>query len=216
MRRQQFRASQSAVRKPGSSPDPLTLIHSYDSDLNPSRPAKSSPLGSSSIAGLPLELFDRLRAFPLFQSAPESFLLNIGKSLRPNVYQPSQEIIREGEDAKAMYWLVRGTVRVTSRDGESTYAELKPGAFFGEIGILMDVPRTASVVAAIKSMVVRLNKEDLQKELPNYDMNHYKYLRLRRRKRKSEAQVGLPKRLQLQYALPPLRASGHATGLQAM
>ncbi|KAK3725902.1 hypothetical protein LTR37_000050 [Vermiconidia calcicola] len=163
MRRQQFRAAQ--PKTPG---DPLALIHSYDSDLNPSRPARSSPLGSSTIAGLPLELLDRLKAFPLFQSAPESFLLSIGRSLRPNVYQPSQEIIREGEDAKAMYWLVRGSVRVTSRDGESTYAELKPGAFFGEIGILMDVPRTATVVAAIKSMVVRLNKEDLQKELPNH------------------------------------------------
>ncbi|KAK3716484.1 hypothetical protein LTR37_006380 [Vermiconidia calcicola] len=163
MRRQQFRAAQ--PKTPG---DPLALIHSYNSDLNPSRPARSSPLGSSTIAGLPLELLDRLKAFPLFQSAPESFLLSIGRSLRPNVYQPSQEIIREGEDAKAMYWLVRGSVRVTSRDGESTYAELKPGAFFGEIGILMDVPRTATVVAAIKSMVVRLNKEDLQKELPNH------------------------------------------------
>jgi F-box and leucine-rich repeat protein 7 len=144
------------------------LVQSYDSEINPSRPAKSSPLGSSTIGGLPLEILDRLKAFPLFRSAPESFLTGIGRSLRPNVYQPNSEIIREGEDAKAMYWLVRGSVRVTSRDGESTYAELKPGAFFGEIGILMDVPRTASVVAAMKSMVVRLNKEDLQKELPNY------------------------------------------------
>lgn len=168
MRRQQYRASQTALRNGKNASDPLTLIHSYDSDLNPSRPVKSSPLGSSTIAGLPLELLDRLKAFPLFQSAPESFLLNIGKSLRPNVYQTNQEIMREGEDAKAMYWLVRGSVRVTSRDGESTYATLKPGAFFGEIAILMDMPRTASVVAGTRSMVVRLNKEDLQKELPNY------------------------------------------------
>ncbi len=168
MRRQQFRTTQSAFRKPKGPSDPLTLVQDYDSEVNPSRPAKSSPLGSSTIAGLPLEILDRLKAFPLFRSAPESFLLSIGRSLRPNVYQPNQEIIREGEDAKAMYWLVRGSVRVTSRDGESTYAELKPGAFFGEIGILMDVPRTATVVAAIKSMVVRLNKEDLRKELPNY------------------------------------------------
>lgn len=168
MRRQQFLAAQTAVRNSKSSSDPLILIQSYDSDFNPSRPVKSSPLGSSTIAGLPLELLDRLRAFPLFKSAPETFLLSIGKSLRPNVYQSSQEIIREGEDAKAMYWLVRGSVRVTSRDGESTYAELKPGAFFGEIGILMDVPRTASVVAGVKSMVVRLNKEDLQRELIHY------------------------------------------------
>ena len=151
-------------------PDFYSLIHSYDSDHNPSRPARSSPLGSSVDTGLPLELLDRLKAFPLFQSAPDSFLLSIGKSLRPSVYQPTQEIIREGEDAKAMYWLVRGAVRVTSRDGESTYAELRPGAFFGEIGILMNIPRTASIVASIRSLVVRLNKEDLQKELPSYPL----------------------------------------------
>ncbi|KAK5122579.1 hypothetical protein LTR85_003842 [Meristemomyces frigidus] len=168
MRRQQFRASQTATRSATGASDPLTLIHSYDASVNPSRPAKSSPLGSSNITGLPLELLDRLKAFPLFQSAPEAFLLGIGKSLRPSIYQPSQEIIREGDDAKAMYWLVRGSVRVTSRDGESTYAELKPGAFFGEIGILMDIPRTASIVAGTRSLVVRLNQEDLQKELPSF------------------------------------------------
>jgi F-box and leucine-rich repeat protein 7 len=168
MRRHQFRASQTAVRSPNGAADPSTLIYSFDANHNPSRPARSSPLAGSTIAGLPLELLDRLKAVPLFQSAPESFLLDIGKSLRPNVHQPSQEIIREGDDAKAMYWLVRGAVRVTSRDGESTYAELKPGAFFGEIGILMDIPRTASIVASIRSLVVRLNKEDLQKVLPQY------------------------------------------------
>ncbi|KAF2720930.1 RNI-like protein [Polychaeton citri CBS 116435] len=166
-RRQQYRTAQAASRN-GGKDDALSLLHSFDNSVNPSRPVKSSPLGSSTIAGLPLELLDRLKAFPLFQSAPESFLLSIGKSLRPSVYQPSQEIIREGEDARAMYWLVRGSVRVTSRDGESTYAELKPGSFFGEIGILMDIPRTASIVASTRSLAVRLNKEDLQKELPTY------------------------------------------------
>lgn len=166
MRRHPLRATQTL--RNGNPSDALSLIQSYDSDLNPSRPAKSSSLGVSIDTGLPLELLNRLKAFPLFQSAPESFLLSIGKSLRPSIYQPAQEIIREGEDAKAMYWVVRGSVRATSRDGESTYAELKPGSFFGEIGILMDIPRTASIVANIRSLVVRLNKEDLQRELPSY------------------------------------------------
>jgi len=52
-------------------------------------------------------------------------------------------IVTEGDDAKAVYWLVRGAVAVTSRGGENTYAELRPGAFFGEIGILMNIPRSA-------------------------------------------------------------------------
>lgn len=57
---------------------------------------------------------------------------------------------------------------VTSRDGESTYAELKPGAFFGEIGIIMDRPRTATVIARTRCLLVVLKKEDLRKILPSY------------------------------------------------
>ena len=149
-------------------PDPLSLIRAYDSDMNPTRPVRPSPLTASTIQGLPLDLFDRLRSFPLFMTAPDSFLAAIGSHLRPQLYNPHDYILTEGDDAKAMYWLVRGAVRVTSRDGESTYAELKPGAFFGEIGILMDIPRTATIIAKMKSLVVRLNKEDLMKELPRY------------------------------------------------
>ncbi|KAE9970365.1 hypothetical protein BLS_004947 [Venturia inaequalis] len=153
----------------GSSiPDPISLIRSFDSETIHTRPVRPSPLSASTIQGLPLELIDRLRSFPLFQSAPDSFLAAIGSYLRPQLHSPHDYILTEGDEAKAMYWLVRGSLRVTSRDGESTYAELKPGAFFGEIGILMDIPRTATIVAKLKSLVVRLNKEDLQKVLPNY------------------------------------------------
>lgn len=117
---------------------------------------------------MPLDLLDRIRSFPLFVSAPESFLAAIGKHLRPQVHSPHDVILTEGDDAKAMYWLVRGAVAVTSRDGEATYAELKPGAFFGEIGILMDVPRTATIIARTKCLLVVLKKENLKQELPNF------------------------------------------------
>lgn len=147
-------------------PDPFAMVRAYDSDSNPARPIRPSPLAASTIQGLPLELLDRLRSFPLFQEAPDSFLAAIGLHLKPQLYQPHDTILTEGETGKAMYWLVRGAVRVTSRDQESTYAELKPGAFFGEIGILMDIPRTATIIATMRSLVVRLNKEDLTKELP--------------------------------------------------
>ncbi|KAF2261194.1 RNI-like protein [Lojkania enalia] len=152
----------------GDIPDHFSLLRAYESDTNPTKPIRPSPLTASTIHGLPLDLLDRLRSFPLFLSAPDSFLAAIGAHLRPQLYQAHDYILTEGEPAKAMYWLVRGAVRVTSRDGESTYAELKPGAFFGEIGILMDIPRTATIIANMRSLVVRLNKEDLKKELPNF------------------------------------------------
>ncbi|KAI5307579.1 hypothetical protein KEM55_007930, partial [Ascosphaera atra] len=127
--------------------DPMSLVRTFDSETNPSKPVRSSPLAASQIQGMPLDLIDRIRKFPLFRSTPDSFLAEIGLHLRPQVSSPNDYIVAEGEEAKAMYWLVRGAVKVTSRDGESVYAELKPGAFFGEIGVLMDRPRTANIIA---------------------------------------------------------------------
>ena len=146
----------------------VSLVRSFDSKINPSRPVRQSPLATSQIQGMPLDLIERIRSFPLFQTAADDFLADIGLLLKPQLYNTNDYIMIEGDDAKAMYWLVRGAVAVTSRDGESTFAELKPGAFFGEIGILMERPRTATVVARTRCMVVVLKKEDLQKILPSY------------------------------------------------
>ncbi|KAJ5163254.1 Leucine-rich repeat cysteine-containing subtype [Penicillium coprophilum] len=148
--------------------DTVSLIRSFDSVMNPNRPARPSPLASSHIKALPLELIDRLRSFPLFQSTPESFLIEVGQHLRPQLHAPNDYILTEGDEAKAIYWLVRGAVSVTSRDGESIYAELKPGAFFGEIGLLMDRPRTATIIARTRCMLVVLTKEDFRNILPRF------------------------------------------------
>lgn len=148
--------------------DTVSLIHSFDSVMNPNRPARPSPLASSHIKALPLELVDRLRSFPLFQATPEAFLIEVGQHLRPQLHAPNDYILTEGDDARAIYWLVRGAVSVTSRDGESIYAELKPGAFFGEIGVLMDRPRTATIIARTRCMLVVLTKEDFRNILPRF------------------------------------------------
>ncbi|KAK3392751.1 hypothetical protein B0H63DRAFT_554249 [Podospora didyma] len=145
-----------------------SLIRSFNVATNPTRPMRPSPLTASTIRDMPLDLVDRIRSFPLFMSAPDDFLVAIGAHLRPQIHSAHDHILSEGDEAKAMYWLVRGVVAVTSRDGEAVYAELKPGAFFGEIGVLMDIPRTATIIARTKCLLVVLKKEDLQAELPKY------------------------------------------------
>ncbi|KAI1454664.1 RNI-like protein [Annulohypoxylon moriforme] len=152
----------------GQPPDSASLIRSFNSETNPTRPIRPSPLTASTIPDMPLDLLDRMRSFPLFMSAPEEFLVAIGKHLRPQVHAAHDHILTEGDEARAMYWLVRGVVGVTSRDGEAVYAELKPGAFFGEIGVLMDMPRTATIIARTKCLLLVLKKEDLHLELPKF------------------------------------------------
>lgn len=143
-------------------------MRAFDVEANPSRPMRPSPLTASNIRDMPLDLFDRIRTFPMFASAPDDFLAAILSHLRPQVHAVNDHIVTEGDDAKAMYWLVRGVVAVTSRDGEAVYAELKSGAFFGEIGVLMNVPRTATIVARTKCLLVVLMKDQLLAELPKY------------------------------------------------
>ncbi|KAK4239310.1 hypothetical protein C8A03DRAFT_14310 [Achaetomium macrosporum] len=145
-----------------------SVLRSFNVETNPTRPVRPSPLTASTIPHMPLDLVDRIRSFPLFMSAPDDFLAAIGTHMRPQIHSAHDHILTEGDEAKAMYWLVRGVVAVTSRDGEAVYAELKPGAFFGEIGVLMDMPRTATIIARTKCLLVVLKKEDLQAELPKY------------------------------------------------
>ncbi|POS85610.1 hypothetical protein EPUL_004142, partial [Erysiphe pulchra] len=151
-----------------SIPDALSLIRSFNVETNPAQPVRPSPLTASTIPDMPLDLVDRIRSFPLFSSAPDTFFTAIGKHLRPQIHLAYDHILTEGDEAKAMYWLVRGAVSVTSRDGESTYAELKPGAFFGEIGILMNIPRTATIIARTKCLLLVLKDDDLRAELPKF------------------------------------------------
>ena len=168
MRRHRSGGPTFASRANAPVPDALSLVRSFNSETNPSRPVRPSPLTASTIHGIPLDMYDRIRTFPLFLSAPDAFLAAIGRHLRPQSHAPHDYIITEGDDAKAMYWLVRGAAAITSKDGESSYMDLKPGAYFGEIGILMSIPRTATIVARTKCLLVILKKEDLQKELPNF------------------------------------------------
>ncbi|KAI1431821.1 RNI-like protein [Xylaria sp. CBS 124048] len=152
----------------GQLPDSASLIRSFNVETNPARPVRPSPLTASTFPDMPLDIVDRMRSFPLFMSASDDFLIAIGKYLRPQVHSAHDLILTEGEEAKAMYWLVRGVVAVTSRDGEAIYAELKPGSFFGEIGVLMNMPRTATIVARTKCLLLILKKEDLHTELPKF------------------------------------------------
>lgn len=131
-------------------------------------PSNEDPPTARGATGAPKEIIDSLRGFLLFKSAPESFLEEIASKLVMQLHSAHSFIITEGEEARAMYWIIRGSVGIVSRDGESVHAELGPGAFFGEIGILFDCPRTASVQAREKCVLAVLTAGALNEVLPSY------------------------------------------------
>lgn len=72
-------------------------------------------------------------------------------------------ILHEGEEGDRLYVVVEGNVRI-SRSG-TEIAELDPGAYFGEIGILADVPATATATATTDTLLLAITREDFHSML---------------------------------------------------
>jgi hypothetical protein len=72
-------------------------------------------------------------------------------------------VIRAGEAGDRFYTIARGRVRVEANDGGvATTRELGPGDSFGEIALLHDIPRTATVVALQPLVLWAMSREDFQ------------------------------------------------------
>jgi MFS family permease len=86
-----------------------------------------------------------LRGVPMLSPLPMTILEQVAGDLVEVSYAEGEPIIREGEVGDRFYILASGRTSVTS-DGEAR-GELGPGDSFGEIALVRNVPRTASVVA---------------------------------------------------------------------
>lgn len=117
---------------------------------------------------IPAAFLERLMSFSLFNNAPELFYIAIARKLKLLVYHPHEFVVKAGEPALAMYWILRGSVNVTSPDGEIVHAELVEGSYFGEIGILFNRPRTATVISKTKVLLGVLTAETFNQVLLHF------------------------------------------------
>lgn len=85
-----------------------------------------------------------LRHIALFMDLGDAELVRVFNRFKPVDFAANTAIIREGESADSMYVLVEGDVRIT-RAGKPL-ANLARGAHFGEMGLLNQRPRTATVI----------------------------------------------------------------------
>jgi CRP-like cAMP-binding protein/thioredoxin reductase/ferredoxin-like protein FixX len=78
-----------------------------------------------------------------------------------------QTLFEEGEEAEALYLIRSGMVKVSKRsaDREIILAYLVAGNFFGEVALLPDARRSASVATIFPSELIRLRRSDIQRFL---------------------------------------------------
>ena len=77
-------------------------------------------------------------------------------------YAEGQEICHQGDPGDAMYVILGGIADVlidSDKGGQITVAEMRKNNFVGDMAILCDVPRTATVVALADSLLLALERE---------------------------------------------------------
>jgi diguanylate cyclase (GGDEF)-like protein len=102
-----------------------------------------------------------LSTMPLFRPVPQPQLVAMTTGGIDQVYGPGHVVVREGTPAESLFVVVSGRVRVTeqARDthSELLLSELGPGEVFGELGVLRNQPRIATIVALERTHCVILN-----------------------------------------------------------
>jgi MFS family permease len=103
----------------------------------------------------------RLLDQPIFAGLPVGRIEAAARRLVPVAVSEGDVIVREGEPADRFYLIDAGTARVTQRrDGsEVVLRDLDAGAVFGEIGLLRNVPRTATVTATSDGVLYALDAD---------------------------------------------------------
>jgi MFS family permease len=98
----------------------------------------------------------------LFAGLPPARLEQAMRAARLVPMRDGEVVIRQGDEADRFYLIVDGTVEVTqTADGGPArmLRRMGSGEFFGEIGLLSGVPRTATVTAVADGELVALDRE---------------------------------------------------------
>ena len=103
----------------------------------------------------------RLKSLPLFADVPDEELAQIAGFAQEVTVDQGRELVREGDFSYEFMAIEEGQAEVT-RNGEHV-AELGPGDFFGEMGLLEKTLRNATVSAKTPMKLVTLTGWDLKR-----------------------------------------------------
>jgi len=110
-----------------------------------------------------------LAATPLFAGLPREVLEALVAHLALVPLEVGQILFREGDPGDALYVIVEGEVAVQAEGPPRVeMSRLGPGAFIGEVALLTDQPRSATVTATQSSELLRIDRHTLTRVLANH------------------------------------------------
>ncbi|CAD5116465.1 DgyrCDS5350 [Dimorphilus gyrociliatus] len=111
-----------------------------------------------------------LQKVPLFNELTNYERNNIAYALQTIEFKDKDIILKQGEPGDSMYFVEKGLVKCTIKDkieGEKEVSKIGPGGYFGELALLSEKPRAASVYATGDTKVAKLSRKDFDRLLGN-------------------------------------------------
>ena len=108
---------------------------------------------------------ERLKQIPLFGTLSEAELEAVAQGLVTEQAEADVTIMEQGEEGYRFYIIVRGKVEVLqeSEEDSRTLAVLEDGDHFGEMALLKQIPRTATVRTLTPCLFLTMHREWFQK-----------------------------------------------------
>jgi CRP/FNR family cyclic AMP-dependent transcriptional regulator len=135
-----------------------------------------------------------LRNVPLFAGLDEAQLNVLVPMIMRTNFGRNQTIIAAGDPTDSLYIVISGRLKVLMADGqgrEVILAILGPGEFFGEMGLLDDSPRSASVLTLEPCELLGISKKDFKRCLTeNSDLSLTVMRGLVKRLREADQKIG--------------------------
>ncbi len=135
-----------------------------------------------------------LRNVPLFSVLPEGQLSLLTSVVSRKSYPRNSKIITAGELTDSLYVIISGRLKVLMSDDEGReviLAILDSNDFFGEMGLLDDSPRSASVIALEACELLILSKREFKKCLSeNFELSLAVMRGLVKRLREADEKIG--------------------------
>jgi CRP/FNR family cyclic AMP-dependent transcriptional regulator len=135
-----------------------------------------------------------LKAVPLFAAFPEDQLRLLATTVTRRSVTRTTVVMGAGDATDSLYIVLSGRLKVMMSDAdgkEVILSILGPGEFFGEMGLIDDAPRSASVVAIEACELLSLAKRDFKQRMAeNFEMAQEVMRGLVRRLREADRKIG--------------------------
>ena len=135
-----------------------------------------------------------LRAVPLFSSFPEDQLRTLATMVNRKSLPRGAMVMAAGDPTDSLYIVLSGRLKVMMSDAdgkEVILSILGPGEFFGEMGLIDESPRSASVIGIEPCELLSISKRDFNKCLADsFDMTMAVMRGLVQRLREADRKIG--------------------------